>query len=132
VSAVLDASAPLAYLNDEPGARRVEAVLAEGAVIGAANWAEVLSRVSDAGIAPPRLVAELTEAGLVGTALRIEPLLPVDGERIVGLRPVTRRQGLSLGDRACLALALRLQAPVLTTDRTWGRLRLPLEIVTLR
>lgn len=60
---VLDASALLAYLNEEPGAEAVESALAEGACIGAANWAEVLSKVAKSGGHPEALVIALEACG---------------------------------------------------------------------
>ncbi len=56
---VLDASALLAYLNEEPGAEVVEKSLAAGSAIGTVNWAEVLSKAMETGIAPETLAAEL-------------------------------------------------------------------------
>ncbi len=132
MTVVLDASALLAYLNDEPGAERVETILPTGAAISAANWAEVLSKTADVGLEPARLVSGLADSGLLGGALRIEPLLRQDAERMAELRPLTRKLGLSLGDRACLALAIRLGSPAYTTDRSWTRLDLPVPIEILR
>ncbi len=130
MTVVLDASALLAYLNDEPGAERVETILPTGAAISAATWAEVLSKTADVGLEPARLVSGLADSGLLGGALRIEPLLREDAERMAELRPLTRKLGLS--DRACLALAIRLGSPAFTTDRSWTRLDLPVPIEILR
>jgi ribonuclease VapC len=129
---VLDASALLAYLNEEPGAAAVEAALAEGACIGAANWAEVLSKVAESGGEPETLIRELEACGLLGQALEVQPLLPEDSLAIARLRPVTKVLGLSLGDRACLALGLRLGRPILTTDQAWGKLTLPVNVRVIR
>jgi ribonuclease VapC len=118
-SAVLDASALLAYLQDEEGAAVVEEALAAGAAISAANWAEVLSKLSDAGEDPRVLVADLAERGFLGGNLDVLPLDPADALAIATLRPPTRVSGLSLADRACLALATRLGLPALTTDSAW-------------
>jgi PIN domain nuclease of toxin-antitoxin system len=117
--AVLDASALLAYLQDEPGSDVVDAVLAEGAVINAVNYAEVLSRLSDRGDEAAPAHQRLQQQGLIGGLLEVIPLLGEDAVTIARLRLVTRAQGLSLGDRACLATALRLERPVLTADRGW-------------
>ncbi|MCA1854040.1 MAG: hypothetical protein LC647_17135 [Beggiatoa sp.] len=57
-------------------------------------------------------------------------LLPEDEPTIAGLRPLTQLAGLSLGDRACLALELRLGLLVLTTAREWQRLDLGVEVRT--
>lgn len=120
-SVVLDASAMLALLNDEPGADAVEAALAAGgAAIGVVNWAEVLTKSLEAGIEPEAVRARLNAAGLLGAALRVEPFTEEDAATVACLRPLTRAAGLGLGDRACLALAKRLGVPALTTDRTWA------------
>jgi len=129
---VLDASALLAYLNEEPGAEAVEAALGQGAVIGAANWAEVLSKVAESGGNPETLSEALKARGLLGQALRVLALLPEDALSIANLRPMTKVLGLSLGDRACLALGLRLGQAVLTTDRDWQRLSLNVEVRVVR
>ena len=117
---VLDASALLAYLQDEPGSDVVDAMLAEGAVINAVNYAEVLSRLGDRGDEPALTHRRLEQQGLVGGLLEVIPLLSEDAVTIARLRPVTRAQGLSLGDRACLATALLLGRQVLTADRGWA------------
>ncbi|GAA2932009.1 PIN domain-containing protein [Microbacterium luteolum] len=110
---VLDASAVLAFLQGEPGADQVEGVLDE-AVVGAANWAEVAQKVRAAG----------ADWGVASGLLRsyeltIEPVSYADAEAAAAMWK--RGSGLSLGDRLCLALARRLDAPVLTADRAWGR-----------
>ena len=129
---VLDASALLAYLNEEPGAEAVEEALARVACIGAANWAEVLSKAAENGVDPEAFIREIKARGILDQTLEIVPLLPEDGPVIARLRPLTRAAGLSLGDRACLALGLRLGLPVLTTDREWQRLDLGVEVRTAR
>ncbi len=131
-SSVLDASAALAYLRDEEGAGRVTEALGDGAVMSAANWAEVLSKVADLGGDPEALEARLVTEGLIGSALEIVPLEPRDAAMIARLRPVTRAAGLSLGDRACLALAVRLGLPALTADRAWAGLELGTEVEAIR
>jgi ribonuclease VapC len=121
---VLDASALLAYLQDEPGADLVEAALGARAAISSANWAEVLSKLAEVGQKPEAVGERLTEAGLLGTALLIVPLDEPAAVEIGRLRPLTRSSGLGLGDRACLALGLELGVPVITTDRVWSTLEL--------
>jgi PIN domain nuclease of toxin-antitoxin system len=116
---VLDASALLAHLRDEPGADVVAEAIASGAVISAVNLAEVFSRVADRGGDPAKLAAELTQSGLLDGAITIEPFTVADAIDAARLRPLTRDAGLSLGDRACLALARRLDAPALTADSEW-------------
>lgn len=109
---VVDASALLAFLQGEPGAERVEEIL-DQAVIGAANWAEVAQKVRTSG-ADWGVASGL----LLSYRLKVEPVTQNDGEVAAGLW--ARGRGLSLGDRLCLALGRRLDAPVLTADRAWG------------
>lgn len=116
---VLDASALLAHLRDEPGADVVAEAIASGAVISTVNLAEVFSRVADRGEDPAKLAAELTQSGLLDGAITVEPFTAADAVEVGRLRSLTRDAGLSLGDRACLALARRLDAPALTADTDW-------------
>lgn len=116
---VLDASALLAHLQDEPGGDAVAEAIASGAVISTVNLAEVFSRVADRGADPAKLAAELTQIGLLDGAITVEPFTAADAIDAGRLRPLTRDAGLSLGDRACLALARRLDAPALTADTEW-------------
>ena len=98
---VLDASALLAYLREEPGAEVVDGLLAD-ARMTSVNWAEVVQKSLSAGVDVEGMQEDLQALGM-----RVEPFLPVDGERAGRLWPLTRQQGLSLGDRACLSLGLR-------------------------
>ncbi len=116
---VLDASALLAHLQDDPGGDVVADAIAGGAVISTVNLAEVFSRVADRGDDPAKLAAELTQIGLLDGAITVEPFTAADAINAGRLRPLTRDAGLSLGDRACLALARRLDAPALTADTDW-------------
>ena len=114
MTAVLDASALLALLYREPGADAVEEVL-DGAVVSAVNWSEVLQKLTQRGLRP----AVSAVAGLEALGLRIEPFTPVDARRAAELWDTGRAAGLSIGDRACLALAHRLTVEALTADRAW-------------
>ncbi len=116
---VLDASALLAYLNEESGADAVEEALGSGARVGVVNWAEVLSKVAEKGADPAALEDALRSRGVLGQALTVEPLTREDALTIATLRPLTREAGLSLADRACLALAIRLELSALTADHAW-------------
>ena len=129
---VLDASALLAYLHDEIGAGHVAEAMAGGTAISAANWAEVLSKLADEGEDPDGLTERLEAEGVLGTELEVVPLTDVDARVMAKLRPLTRSAGLSLGDRACIALGLRLGSAVLTTDRGWATLDLGLEVLLAR
>ena len=112
MTAVVDASAVLAWLQDEHGSDQAEALLMEG-LIGAANWSEVLQKARQYGI-PPEVVARL----LASFGLSVADVTAADGERAAQLWQ--RQPPLSLADRLCLALALRLGLPVATTDAAWS------------
>lgn len=112
-AAVFDASAVLALLFEEPGAEVARAHLRTG-VIGAANLAEVLAKLSDHGL-PAREAARAV--AILG--LEVVSMTETQALRSAELRPATRVAGLSLGDRACLALAAELGASALTADRGW-------------
>ncbi len=108
---VLDASALLCLLFDEPGADRVEPVMHE-ALISTANLAEVVSKLIDHGLKGDEALADLRELDVEVVAFDRD-----QAEEAGLLRATTREAGLSLGDRACLALARQKDALVLTTDR---------------
>lgn len=123
---VLDASAVLARLRGERGADIVQA-RASNALISAVNYAEVIGKLIDLGVS-----AEVAAATIGEFELAVVPFDEIDAARTGALRAVTRRRGLSLGDRACLALAERLGLPVLTADRAWADLDLGVEVVLIR
>lgn len=110
---VLDASAVLAFLQGEQGADAVEDALVAGASCGAANWSEVAQRVrgSDRDWT-------LARALLESYGVTVEPVTIEDAEWAAARW--RRPEGLSLGDRLCLALGRRLATEVFTADRAWG------------
>ena len=110
---VLDASALLAMLREEPGAEMVELVL-EHAVMSTVNWSEVVQKARFYGVKTAGMRAEVEALGL-----EIQPFTADDAESAASLWQHTKSSGLSLGDRACLATGERLGLPVLTTDRAW-------------
>jgi ribonuclease VapC len=111
---ILDASAVLAMLLQEPGQDAVKAALASGAGISAANLAEVMTRLVKDGMPAER--AEHALAALPMTLHELDYALAIQA----GVQFArTKAFGLSLGDRICLALAAREQAPALTADRIW-------------
>jgi PIN domain nuclease of toxin-antitoxin system len=110
---VLDASALLALLKDEPGAAMVANVLAD-ARISAVNWAEVVSHFIHLGMPPHEVDAMLRPLPL--TVVAADEGLGVAAGR---LRAMPASAGLSLGDRFCLALAHRDGVPAMTADRQW-------------
>jgi PIN domain nuclease of toxin-antitoxin system len=125
-SAVLDSSALLAVMNTEPGADAVIAAMAD-AVISTVNVAEVVSKLVERGATLDHVRTSLRAFDLMIADFDL-PLAEAAGE----LRRNTRRAGLSIGDRACLALARREAAPALTTDRAWAGLDLGIEIRVIR
>ena len=110
---VLDASAILAFLQEEEGAAVVESALIGGARCGAANWSEVAQKV----LAADR-DWEIVRALLTSYGIRVEPVTLDDAEWAA--RRWKRGEGLSLADRLCLALAERADVEVLTADLAWG------------
>ena len=123
---VLDASALLALMNDEPGADAVSSALPR-AVISAVNLTEVVAKLCDYGLSEEETWEALGDFDLE-VAPFDEALAYVAGE----LHRSTRRKGLSLGDRACLALAKEKGRAALTTDRAWAELDLDIEVRLIR
>ena len=114
--AVLDASALLALLLEEPGADRVRAVIGDAAM-STVNLAEVVGYLARKDAAEPDIRALTNDLRLA--------LVPFDEELAytAGLYlPATKTAGLSLGNRVCLALAKRLAVRAQTTDRAWSRI----------
>jgi len=122
---VLDASAVLALLQDEPGGDRVLESL-PGALICSVNLPEVVAKLAELGMSEPEIRLALSlglEVVTFDEALAFSAGV---------LRPATRSAGLSLGDRACLALALSRALPVLTTDRAWRDIDVGVEVEVIR
>ena len=126
MSVVLDSSSVLAVINAEPGAEAVGNVLM-GASISAVNYSEVIAKLVDYGLDDGDALGSLDALPLT--------VVPVDAAqaRLAGLlRRRTRTQGLSLGDRTCLALASTLALPAVTADRAWAGLGLELDVTVIR
>jgi ribonuclease VapC len=123
---VLDASALLAQAFGEPGGARVGAVMV-GAFVSAVNLAEVVQKLLERGF-----TEETTKALVRDLPCEIEPLEAGSAVQVGLLRRRTRALGLSLGDRACVELAIRKALPVLTADRAWAELDLGIEVVLIR
>ena len=113
---VLDASALLALLNGEAGAERVAAAVRVGSVMSAVNYSEVVAKLDEAG-----MPAEEIRGALEPLELDVVAFDRGQAYHAGGLRSVTRKLGLSLGDRACLALAQLDGLPALTAERSWSK-----------
>ena len=124
--AVLDASALLAVLLEEPGAGDVARVLPR-ALVSTVNYAEVISKLIDLGFAPEIAVDQVSLP-----SMRVVALDEATAVVAARLRAQTCALGLSLGDRACLALAKSRGLPVITADRAWAAVDVGVEIVLIR
>ena len=124
--AVIDASAVLALLDDEPGSERVAQALG-GAAISAVNLAEVLGRLRRHGLGAD--AAAMAVDSLALEVVAFDRDLAAEAAEIEALAV---RHGLSLGDRACLATARRLRRPAITADRAWLRLGIGVRVVSIR
>jgi PIN domain nuclease of toxin-antitoxin system len=124
---VLDASALLALLQREAGAEAVLPVL-EGALMSSVNWSEVVQKAAARGVAVDRRTRRDVEA----IGVEIVPFAPDDAEAAAGIWEAAPRAGLSLGDRACLALARDRGAVAVTTDRAWAALPLNVPVQVVR
>jgi ribonuclease VapC len=112
---VLDASAILAFLQGEPGEDVVQQALQNHpCLVSAANQAEVIAKALDRGASAHAIHGILSDLAYAVIDIKAD-----DGVQAGLMRESTRTIGLSLGDRLCLAVAQRLQAPVLTADRPW-------------
>jgi PIN domain nuclease of toxin-antitoxin system len=123
---VLDASALLAFLQQQKGHQVVEQALISGAAISQLNLSEVVTKLSDAGM-PTTTIYKV---------LALPNLEPIDFDAAMAyraglLKPQTKQLKLSLGDRACLALAQTFKLPVLTTDSRWSALKLGITIIDI-
>ena len=106
--------------------------LAAKAAMSTVNWAEVLSILASLGQAPEMVAEQLTAQHVLGDMLVLHDLDDELAQEVARLRPQTKAFGLSIGDRACLALAKHLRVPAITTDKTWGSLALGIDIQLAR
>jgi PIN domain nuclease of toxin-antitoxin system len=123
---VIDASAILALLNQEKGSEEIAKYI-DQAVISTVNLSEVIAKLAEAGI-PENTIKEIL------SYLNLEVISFNEDQAFKAgiLRPLTKSIGLSFGDRACLALGITLNLPVITTDRLWSSLNLEIEVQVLR
>lgn len=111
---VIDTSAVMAYLNDEAGADLAEEWLDKGAAISALCVQETIANLVRRDVDRDSALEMIEALGLEVHVLDLD--LAVDAGALIAL---TQSKGLSHGDRACLALARRLQRPALTADTAW-------------
>lgn len=123
---VLDASAVLAVLQHEIGYEMVRPQMF-GAYVSSVNLAEIGTRLSDRGVA--MAAARIMVESLGVRIIAFDEDLAYES---AALRRQTRTHGLSLGDRACLALAQREGLPVMTADRSWSKLDIGIDIKLIR
>ena len=123
---VLDASAILALLNNEPGSEIVINALSE-AVISSINLSEVVAKLADSGMPEIEIRSAIETLSL--EVINFDPEMAYAAGM---LRPLTRKAGLSFGDRACLALGKALSLPVLTSDKAWANLELGIAVHVIR
>jgi PIN domain nuclease of toxin-antitoxin system len=112
-------------LFDEPGAETVADMIADGAAMSTVTHAEVGTVLIRTGRDPNALA-------LVAAQVLVEPFNVADAKTAAALIAQGPTLGLSLGDRACLALAKRLRAPALTAEREWAQLEAGIEITLIR
>lgn len=124
---IIDASAMLAFLFREPGHERVAHGLGSSPCMSAVNLSEVIGRFVRDGHDPAEVLSRLQ-----ATALEIAPFQAEDAALTAALEPATRAHGLSFADRACLALGLARNGPVLTADRAWLDLEIGVDVVPIR
>jgi PIN domain nuclease of toxin-antitoxin system len=123
---VLDASAVLAAIKDEPGGQQI-AQVARGARMSAVNYSEVVGWLAQRGS-----TAEDIERVIGPFDLIIEPFDQSRAQAAGLLAARAKRRNISFGDRACLALALELDLPVMTGDRAWRDLEIGIDIRLFR
>jgi ribonuclease VapC len=124
---VLDASAILAVISGEPGIEKLTPDLLAGAVGSAVNLAEVQTKLVGRGWTSVQAWEDATSP--------VREVIPFDEQqaRIAGdLVTQTRHVGLSLGDRACLALGIALKLPVYTAEKAWKQLKLSVKVHVIR
>lgn len=125
---VVDASALLAFIFNERGAQTVAEHLDADAGISAVNWSEVVQKIAAKGKDPEQLGEWVLALGP-----QVEPFDRIAGYTAAAMYPETAEFGLSLGDRACLSLAMLKKVPALTADQTWAKIPdLGIDVILIR
>jgi len=123
---VLDASAALALLNNEPGAQRIKEILPDS-VIGAVNVCETVGKLMSAGMSAADAQSSIELLSLEVISFDINMAY-----NAAALIVKTKKLGLSLGDRACLALGIMHNKTVVTAERLWSKLNIEVNIELIR
>lgn len=126
MTAVLDSSAVLAILFEEPGREKVLDVL-EDCIVSSVNLAEVVTKLVEAGYTDEQ--AERSVDAFLPLVEGLDASMAVEAGL---LRRSTMDRGLSLGDRCCLATAMKTGATTLTADKAWADLDLPCKVELIR
>jgi PIN domain nuclease of toxin-antitoxin system len=121
---VLDASAILALLQEEPGADEVESLL-DGASMSSVNLSEVIQKGEQHDVNTEGLEYDLEALGIEFRDFDVAAARPT-------AELWSKGSGLSLGDRACLSLAISLQVPAVTADARWSALEVPIDVRVVR
>ena len=125
---VLDASAVLCYLQQEPGYQKIELFIGlRKAYISSVNLSEVIAKLVENGTKIELAILAVTKLDL--KVVVFDEFLGIETAR---LRPVTKGLGLSLADRCCIALAKHLRLPLFTTDKAWRSVKAGVKINVLR
>jgi PIN domain nuclease of toxin-antitoxin system len=120
---VLDASAVLAVIYDEPGADVAFSAFS-GGLLSSVNAAEVMSKLARENVAPEAARQKLARFGLI--------IVAASEDQAVRAAALHERPGFSIADRFCIALAQDRGAPVVTADRVWADHDLGVEVELIR
>ena len=126
-SLVLDASAILAIINQEPGVDKLTPELLANAICSTVNLAEVQAKLVGRGWSPDEAWEDATSP--VREAV---PFLEEHAKIAGSLVALTRHLGLSLGDRACIALGISRKTPIYTAEKVWSKLKLGVRVHVIR
>lgn len=126
MSIALDSSAVLALLFGESGGGEVANTINE-AILSSVNLAEIVTKLVESGYSDEEI--EIAIDGFLPSVVPFDTAQAVETGK---LRQETRKWGLSLGDRACLALAKRNSVRALTADRAWAEVDIGIDVKVIR